>query len=94
ELWGILKDNAVNIININEFKTYKNKDYLNSLMEFQKILHSYGITSIGLVENNFSKIPFDVYRMAEIKDKLKLRIDYGVNIFPYEIGRKTIYEQL
>ena len=63
-------------------------------MEFQKILHSYGITSIGLVENNFSKIPFDVYRMAEIKDKLKLRIDYGVNIFPYEIGRKTIYEQL
>lgn len=94
ELWGILKDNAVNIININEFKTYKNKDYLNSLMEFQKILHSYGITSIGLVENNFSKIPYDVYRMAEIKDKLKLRIDYGVNIFPYEIGRKTIYEQL
>lgn len=94
ELWGTLKGNAAGLINISEVNRYSDKDLLNGLIKFQDRLHSYGITSIGLVENYSAHIPFDIYRLAEIKNNLKLKIAYGVNIRPYEIQHKTIYEQL
>ena len=94
ELWGTLKDNAVKLIDTAELKQYSNKDYLNGFIKFQKRLHSYGITSVGIVKNGLSDIPLDIYRVLEIKDKLKLRINYGVDILSYEIRHKTIYEQI
>lgn len=94
EFTGILKDNAVNLVDIGELKNYRNKEYLAGFIRFQDRLHSYGITCVGLVEEKFVPIPFDVYRLAEMKNILKLRINYGVKILPYEIEHKTIYEQL
>lgn len=92
ELLGILTDNVVRLINMKEIYIYG--DYINGLIKFQNNLHSYGITSIGLVENDSAYIPFDIYKEAERKDKLKLKINYGIYIYPYEIYHKTIYEQI
>lgn len=94
ELSGLLKDNAVNLVDAGELSNYSNKEYLAGFIKFQDRLHSYGITSVGIVENHCVQIPFDVYRLAEMKNILKLRINYGVKILPYEIKHKTIYEQL
>lgn len=94
ELWGILKGNAKKIIQMEKFNRYSNKECLEGFLRFQNELHSNGITSIGLVESSSIDIPFDIYRLAEIKDKLKLRINYGIKMFPYEIEKKSIYEQV
>lgn len=94
ELWGILKGNAVHLVNIKEIVEYRDKDYFNGFIKLQDKLHSYGITSIGLVRDKLLDMPLDIYRLLEIKDKLKLRVYYGTNIFPHEVGHKTIYEQL
>ena len=91
---GILKDNATILIDMKELRNYSNKEYLEGLIRFQKKLHSHGVTSAGLVGENYIHIPFDVYRLAEMKNILKLRINYGIKILPYEIKHKTIYEQL
>ena len=63
ELWGTLRDNAVKLVDMTELSQYSNKNYLNRFMIFQKQLHSYGITSIGLVENDSANIQLDVYRL-------------------------------
>ena len=94
EPWGTLKGNAVHLVNIGEVIDYKYKDYFNGFIKLQDKLHSYGITSIGIVRDKLLEIPLDIYRLLEIKDKLKLRVYYGFNILPYEVRHKTIYEQL
>ena len=91
---GILKGNAVYLINIADIVDYNVKDYLNGFIKFQDRLHSYGITSVGLVKNGLLDIPLNFYGMLNERNLLKLRICYGIKILPYEIQHKTIYEQI
>ena len=92
ELWGTLKGNAVTLINIDSIKKYSDMKYLNGFIKYQNILHSYGVTSIGLIEEKRRSI--EVYRRLEITNKLKMKVIYGVTIMPYEVYRQTICEQI
>lgn len=94
ELWGTLKGNAINLINIDKLKKYSDKEYLNRFLKYQNILHSYGVTSIGLIDEEKSGMPLELYRRLEITNKLKLKVIYGITIMPYEICRQTIFEQI
>lgn len=94
ELWGTLKENAASLINIDKFQNYSEKEYLGRFIKYQKILHSYGVTSIGLIDEQKSKMSLELYRRLEITNKLKLKIIYGVTVMPYEICKQTICEQI
>lgn len=94
ELWGTLKGNAVSLINTDKLKKYSHKDYLNRFIKYQNILHSYGVTSISLIEEEKNGMPLELYRRLEITNKLKLKLIYGSTIMPYEICRQTICEQI
>ena len=94
ELWGTLKENAASLINIDRFQNYSEKEYLGKFIKYQNILHSYGVTSIGLIDEQKCKIPLEFYRRLEITNRLKLKIIYGVTIMPYEICKQTICEQI
>lgn len=92
ELWGTLKGNAVALINIDSFKKNSDMKYLNGFIKYQNILHSYGVTSIGLIEEKRRSL--EVYRRLEITNKLKMKVIYGVSIMPYEVCKQTICEQI
>jgi predicted amidohydrolase YtcJ len=92
ELWGTLKGNAVSLINTDSLRKYSDIKYLDTFIKFQNKLHSYGVTSIGLIEEK--RISLEIYRRLEITNKLKTRVIYGVTIMPYEVCRKTISEQM
>lgn len=92
ELWGTLKGNAVSLINTDSLKKYSDMKYLNGFIKYQNILHSYGVTSIGLIEEK--RMSLEVYRRLEITNKLKIKVIYGVTIMPYEVYRQTICEQI
>lgn len=92
ELWGTLKGNAVTLINIDSLKKYSDMKYLNGFIKYQNILHSYGVTSIGLIEEKRKSL--EVYRRLEITNRLKMKVIYGVTIMPYEVCRQTICEQI
>lgn len=92
ELWGTLKGNAVNLINIDSFRKHSDTKYLNTFIKFQNILHSYGVTTIGLTEEK--RLSLEIYRRLEITNKLKIRVIYGTVVMPYEISRQTICEQM
>jgi predicted amidohydrolase YtcJ len=94
ELWGTLKENAINLVNINKKKAYTDKEYITSFIRYQSILHSHGVTTIGLIEKHEINMPLELYRRLEIIKKLKLRIVYGVTILPEKICERSIYEQL
>ena len=94
ELWGTLKENATRLVNIDNIRYYRDKEYLNILIKYQSKLHSYGITTISLIEEKKSEMPLELYRRLEITNKLKLRVNYGVTIMPYDVCKKTIYEQI
>jgi len=94
ELWGTLKENATSLINIDKFQKYSDKEYLGRFIKYQRILHSYGVTSIGLIDEQKSKMPLELYRRLEITNKLKLKIIYGITVMPYEICKQTICEQI
>lgn len=94
ELWGTVKGNAIKLINIDKLKKYNDKEYLNRFIKYQNILHSYGVTSISLIEEDKSGMPLELYRRLEITNKLKLKVIYGITIMPYEVCRQTISEQI
>ncbi|MDR3595199.1 amidohydrolase [Clostridium sp.] len=94
ELWGTLKENAINLVNINKKKAYTDKEYITSFIRYQSILHSHGVTTIGLIEKHEINMPLELYRRLEIIKKLKLRIVYGETILPEKICERSIYEQL
>lgn len=93
ELWGTLKENAINLVDIDKIKSYKDKEYIGGFIRYQSMLHSKGITAVGLIGNEV-KMPFELYRRLEIMRKLKLRIVYGAIIMPSKICKKSINEQL
>ncbi|WP_160692214.1 amidohydrolase family protein [Clostridium sp. C2-6-12] len=92
ELWGTLKGNAIYLINTDSLKEYSDMKYLNTFIKFQNKLHSYGVTSIGLIEEK--RISLEIYRRLEITNKLKIKVIYGITIMPYEVCRQTICEQI
>lgn len=94
ELWGTLKENAINLINTENIKKHNDGDYLCGFIKYQNILHSYGITTISLIDEDRLKMPLEIYRRLEITRKLKLRIIYGITIMPEEICKKTVHEQM
>jgi predicted amidohydrolase YtcJ len=94
ELWGTLKENATRLVNIDHAHRYKDKDYLSRFIKYQNILHSYGITTISLIDEEELEMPLELYRRLEITNKLKLNIIYGVTIMPYDVCKKTICEQI
>ncbi len=94
ELWGTLKESAINLVNINKIKTYKDKEYIAGFLRYQNILHSKGVTTVGLIEKHEVNMPLELYRRLEIMRKLKLRIVYGETIVPGKICKRSIYEQL
>ena len=94
ELWGTLKENAIKLIEIDDVHNYKDKEYLSRFIKYQNILHSYGITTVSLIDEEKLQIPLEIYRRLEITNKLKLRIIYGVTIMPYSVCKKTICEQI
>jgi len=94
ELWGILKENAMKLVNIDNSQHYKDKEYLSRFIKYQNMLHSYGITTISLIDEEKSEMPLELYRRLEITNQLKLKIIYGVTIMPYEVCKKTICEQI
>lgn len=94
ELWGTLKENATKLIQIDKIQNYSEKEYLNRFIKYQNILHSYGVTTIGLIEEEELGMPLELYRKLEISNKLKLKVIYGVTVMPYEVCRQTIYEQI
>ena len=67
ELWGTLKGNAVSLINTDSLRKYSDMKYLNGFIKYQNILHSYGVTSIGLIEEK--RMSLEVYRRLEITNK-------------------------
>lgn len=94
ELWGTLKENAIRLINLEKFQNYSDKDYLSRFIKYQNILHSYGVTAIGLIEEEKPGVPLELYRRLEITNRLKLKVIYGVTIMPYEVCKQTICEQI
>ena len=94
ELWGTLKGNAVYLVNIKDIIGYNPIDYLNGFIKIQEKLHSYGITTIGLVRNDLLDISLNLYKLLDERNILKLRIYYGIYILPCESKYKTIYEQV
>ena len=94
ELWGTLKENATRLVNIDNVRNYRDKDYLNIFIKYQKRLHSYGITTISLIDDEKLKMPLELYRRLEITDKLRLKVNKGVTIMPYDVCKKTICEQM
>ena len=94
ELWGTLKENATRLVNIDNNQSYKEKDYLSRFIKYQNILHSYGITTISLIDEEELEMPLELYRRLEITNQLKLKIIYGVTIMPYDVCKKTICEQI
>jgi len=94
ELWGTLKENATRLVNIDNAQKYNDKDYLSRFMKYQSILHSYGITTINLIDEEQLEMPLELYKRLEITNKLKLNIIYGVTIMPYNVCKKTICEQI
>ncbi|MGN0144246.1 MAG: amidohydrolase [Clostridium sp.] len=94
ETTGILKGHAAYLINLKDIVDYNENDYFNGFIKFQDKLHSYGITSIGLVKDGMIDIPLELYKMLYGKNLLKIRIYYGIKILPYEICHRTIYEQI
>jgi len=94
ELWGTLKENAIRLVDINNVQNYKDKEYLSRFIKYQNILHSYGITTIGQINEEELEMPLELYRRLEITNKLKLNVIYGTTIMPYDVCKKTIYEQI
>jgi len=96
ELWGTLKENATRLVNIgiDNVKRYKDEEYLNGFVKYQNILHSYGITAISLINEEKLEMPLELYRRLETMNKLKLNVIYGITIMPYDVCKKTIYEQI
>ena len=94
ELWGTLKENATRLVNIDNTQKYKDEDYLSRFIKYQSILHSYGITTISLIDAEELEMPLELYRKLEMTNKLKLNIIYGVTIMPYDVCKKTICEQI
>ncbi|BCZ45097.1 exoenzyme regulatory protein aepA precursor [Clostridium gelidum] len=94
ELWGTLKENAIRLVNIDNAKNYKDNEYLSRFIKYQNILHSYGITTISLIDEEELEITLELYRRLEITNKLKLKIIYGFTIMPYSVCKKTICEQI
>ena len=94
ELWGTLKENATRLVDIDCIKHYKDEEYLNRFIKYQNILHSYGITTISLIYEEKLGMPLELYKRLEIMNKLKLNVIYGVTIMPYDVCKKTIYEQI
>lgn len=97
ELWGTLKENATCLVDMENIKCknkYQEDDYLNTFIKYQNTLHSYGVTTIGLIHTEGLKIPLDIYKKLEAVKKLKLRIVHGVIIKPKKICKKTVYEQM
>lgn len=97
ELWGTLKENATSLVNTENTKCkkkYKENEYLNTFIKYQNTLHSYGVTTIGLIDTEGLKLPFELYKKLETKQKLNLRIVQGITIKPEKICKKTIYEQM
>lgn len=97
ELWGTLKGNAVDIIDIvkaKEIESHKDDEYLSKFIKYQNILHSHGITTIGLMNDEELEMPLEICKKLEGENKLKLRINHGVTIKPKEICKRTIFEQM
>ena len=94
ELWGTLKENATRLVNVDNTQKYKDEDYLSRFIKYQSILHSYGITTISLIDDEELEMPLELYKRLEITNKLKLNIIYGVTIMPYDVCKKTICEQI
>ncbi len=94
ELWGTLKENAVRLINLEKFQNYSDKDQLSRFIKYQDILHSYGVTAIGLIEEQKLGMPLELYRRLEITNRLKLKVIYGFTVMPYEVCKQTICEQI
>lgn len=94
ELWGTLKENAMNLVDINEIQTYKENEYMSSFIRYQSELHSCGITTISSIDKEDGKMPLELYRRLEMMEKLKLRIVYGNTIMPKETCKRSIYEQI
>ena len=84
------------ILEIINIKRVNNKIKINlrRFIKYQNILHSYGVTSISLIEEKKSGMPLELYRRLEITNKLKLKVIYGITIMPYEVCRQTICEQI
>lgn len=94
ELWGTLKENAIRLVEMDNIHNYKDNEYLNRFIKYQNVLHSYGITTITLIDEEELEMPLELYRRLEITNKLKLNIIYGSTIMPYSVCKKTIYEQM
>lgn len=93
ELWGTLKENAMSLVKLKNFK-YKDKEYIDNFIRYQSTLHSHGITTISLVDTKEIKMPLEIYRRLEIMKKLKLRIVYGITIMPKTLCKRSVYEQI
>lgn len=94
ELWGTLKENAIRLVKIDNIQSYDDKVYLSTFIKYQSMLHSYGITTVSLIDEEKLEMPLELYRKLEITNKLKLRIIYGATIMPYDVCKKTIWEQM
>ncbi|WP_459479243.1 amidohydrolase [Clostridium saccharoperbutylacetonicum] len=94
QLWGILKENAVYLVNIDWIDEYEDKDYIDNFIKYQKLQHSHGVTTIGLIDTKEVKMPLELYGKLENMKELKLRIVYGVTILPKELCKRSVNEQL
>lgn len=94
ELWGILKESAMKIIDLAKISNYNQINYQNKFIRFQNSLHNNGITTISINSSEDVQIPLEIYRLIEKIQKLKLRISCSSTILPEEIINKTIYAQL
>lgn len=97
ELWGTLKENAMSLVSMDRIqnsKNYKQLEYLNKFIKYQNILHSYGVTTISLIDDDTLEMPLELFKRLENEQKLKLRVIYGVTIKPQKICKRTIHEQM
>ena len=91
--YAFLKGNAVNLIDTMTCYKVKDEDYEKCIMDYEKRMNSYGITTISIGNKEFREIPIITYRKLEERNMLTARIKCRVKILPSEICKKTVYVQ-
>lgn len=94
ESYALLKGNAVKAFNISRFFKYTDDEYSNKLINYEKMLNSYGITTVSVGNRGATVIPINIYKNLQQRNMLTERINYRTKILPNEICRKTVYEQV
>lgn len=81
DLWGSLKESAIHLTDEVE---YSEKQLLKAFEHFQKMMHSYGVTSMLSLSGLKWGIQCETYEELIKKDKLKMRVTGSIMIDPKE----------